>query len=132
VQDLLLARNKCTNIKHVIAKRKIEKIVQYLQTCEFSILIEESADIIDTKVMYILIKYVSPVNKKLITQLLPLDVTNCSTNKIFKTFRSFLEEKEIPIRNIVEMKCDNVSVMITCNNSFMSHLKVEIPELVTY
>lgn len=29
------------------------------------------------------------------------------------------------------MACDNASVMIGCNNSFMQHLKLEIPRLVT-
>jgi len=31
-----------------------------------------------------------------------------------------LEKKEIPLQNIVGMASDNASVMIGCNNSFMS------------
>jgi len=84
--------------------------------------------------MCLLVKYVSPLNKKLITQLLELlslDATDCSASKIFEIFKNFLEEKEIPIKNIVGMACDNASVMIGCNNSFMSRLKIEVPELVT-
>ncbi|XP_072760466.1 uncharacterized protein [Anoplolepis gracilipes] len=135
VQDLSLARNKCANIvKNIIAKREVETIVQYLQTCKFSILIDESTDISDTKVMCLLVKYVLPVNKKLTTQLLellPLDATDCSASKIFEIFKNFLEEKEIPIKNIVGMACDNAPVMIGCNNFFMSRLKVEVPELIT-
>lgn len=84
--------------------------------------------------MCILVKYVSSENKKVTTQLLELlslDVTDCSASNIFKIFKNFIEEKQIPIKNIVGMTCDNASVMIGCNNSFMSHLKVEVPELVT-
>ena len=135
VQDLSLARNKCANIiKNILAKREVETIIQYLQTCKFSILIDESTDISDTKVMCLLVKYVSPLNKKVTTQLLELlalDATDCSASKIFETFRNFLKEKEIPIKNIVGLACDNASVMIGCNNFFMSRLKLEVPELVT-
>jgi len=48
--------------------------------------------------MCILVRYVSPLNKKVSTrllELLTLDATDCSANKIFETFKNFLEEKEI-------------------------------------
>lgn len=51
MQDLSLGRNKCANIVQNIAKREVETIIQCLQTCKFSILIDESTDISDTKVM---------------------------------------------------------------------------------
>lgn len=52
VQDLSLARHKCANIvTNITAKREIEKVVEYLKTTKFSILIDESTDISDTKLM---------------------------------------------------------------------------------
>ena len=135
VQDLSLARHKCMKIiKNVIAKHETETLIQSLKTCRFSILIDESIDISNTKLLCVLVKYVSSVNNKVITQLLellPLDSTDCSANKIFETFKSSLDEKEIPIKNIIGMACDNAPVMVGCNNSFMFRLKVEIPELIT-
>jgi len=135
VQDLSLARKKCSHIvKNVIAERETEKIVQNLKTCKFSILVDESTDISDNKVTCILVRYISPLNKKITTQLLELlllDATDCSAKKIFALFKKLLEEKEIPIKNIVGLACDNASVMVGCNNSFMSHLKLEVPELIT-
>jgi len=126
VQDLSLARKKCSSIvKNVIAKRETEKIVEDLKS-KFSILIDESTDISDTKLMCILVRYISPLNKKIITKLLelyPLNATDCSASKIFESFKNCLEEKEIPINNIIGLACDNASVMVGCNNSFMSHLK---------
>lgn len=134
-QDLSVARTKCSSIvKNIIAKHESEKIIEYLKTRRFSILVDESTDISDNKLMCILIRYVSPLNKKVssrLLELLTLDATDCSANKIFETFKNFLEEKEIPIKNIIGLACDNASVMIGCNNSFMSHLKSEIPELIT-
>jgi len=56
MQYLSLDRIKCINIvKEVLAKRKVEKIVQILQTCNFSILIDESTNIFDTKLMCVLV-----------------------------------------------------------------------------
>jgi len=97
-------------------------------------LIDESTDISDNKVMCVLVRYISPLNKKITTQLLELlllDATDCSANKIFELFKNLLEEKEIPIKNIIGLACDNASVMVGCNNSFMSRLKLEVPELIT-
>jgi len=101
VQDLSLARKKCSYIvKNVIAERETEKIIQNLKSCKFSILVDESTDISDNKVMCIFVRYISPLNKKITTQLLELlllDATDYSANKIFESFKNLLEEKEIPV-----------------------------------
>jgi len=86
-QNLSLPRKKCSYIvKNIIAKHETEKIVEYLKTCRFFILVDESTDISDNKIMCILVRYVSPLNKKVSTSLLDLlflDATDCSANKIF-------------------------------------------------
>lgn len=134
-QDLSLARTKCSHITtNVIAKRETEKVVENLKTRNFSILIDESTDITDNKVMCTLVRYVSPINNKITTQLLDLlllEAADCSASKIFDSFKNLLEQKEIPIKNIVGLACDNASVMVGCNNSFMTHLKSEVPGLIT-
>jgi len=132
--DLSAARSKCTNIiKNVIAKRETEKLVSILQNHKFSILIDESTDISDTKVMCVLARYVSPLDKKVKTQLLELialDATNCSAIKIFESFKKLLEDKKISITNIIGMASDNASVMIGSHNSFASHLKSQVSGLI--
>jgi len=79
--------------------------------------------------MCVLVQYFSPLDKKVKTQLLELLSldADCSMNSIFKTF---LENKEILFKNIVNMASDNASVMIEYNNSFFSRLKSEIPNVV--
>lgn len=134
VRDVSLGRLKCTQIvKNIIAKRETEKIIEILKTHKFSILVDESTDITNTKFMCVLVQYVSPNNKKVkiqLLELLSLDAANCTAKNIFKTFKTFLEKNQIPIKNIVGMASDNASVMIGCNNSFYSHLKVEVPSLI--
>ncbi|EZA62168.1 hypothetical protein X777_06119 [Ooceraea biroi] len=135
VQDLSLARKKCSSIvKNVIAKFETEKVVEILKTSKLSVLIDETTDISDNKIMCILVRYVSPVTKKISTRslkLLYLDAADCSASKFFESFKSCLEEEKIPIKNIVGLACDNASVMVGCNNAFMTHLKSEVPELIT-
>lgn len=64
VHDLSLARSKCTNIvKEIIAKQEIEKIIEILQTRRFSILIDESTDIGDKKLMCVLVQFLSSDKK---------------------------------------------------------------------
>ncbi|XP_011884095.1 PREDICTED: uncharacterized protein LOC105571237 [Vollenhovia emeryi] len=134
VQDLSLGRLKCTNIvKDIVAKRETEKLVEILKGRKFSVLIDESTDITDNKLMCILVQYVSPFDKRVKTQLLELlslNAVDCSAKKIFEVFKTFFLEKEIPIKNIIGMACDNASVMIGRNNSFFSHLKSEVPNLI--
>jgi len=134
VQDLSLGRLKCTNIvKDILAKRETEKLTEILKTCKFSILIDESTDITDTKFMCVLVKYVSPLDKKVKTkllELLALDATDCSAKRIFHNFKTFFLENEIPLKNIIGMASDNASVMIGRTNSFYSHLKSENPNLI--
>lgn len=134
VQDLSLGRLKCSYIvKDVLAKRETEKLIEILKIRKFSILIDESTDITETKFMCVLVRYVSPIDKKVKIQLLELlclDATDCSAKKIFEIFKTFFLEKEIPLKNIIGMASDNASVMIGRNNSFYSHLKFENPNLI--
>jgi hypothetical protein len=81
----------------------------------------------------VLTRYVSPLDKKVKTQLLNLlllDATNCSAKNIFEIFKKMFKDKDIPITNIIGMASDNASVMIGAHNSFASHLKSEVPGLV--
>lgn len=94
---LKMKRTKCIKIvKEIISKREEEKLVSILQTCKFSILIDESTDITDKKSMCLLVRFVSPVDKKVKTQLLELlalDATDSTASKIFEIFKTFLEKK---------------------------------------
>ncbi|EZA48466.1 General transcription factor II-I repeat domain-containing protein 2A, partial [Ooceraea biroi] len=111
----------------------IEKLVNILQKQNFSILIDESTDISKTKILCVLVQYLSPINETVETkllELLPLNAVNCSANNLFESFQKLLEKHQIPIQNIVGMASDNASVMIGCNNSFISRLQSEVPGII--
>ena len=134
MQSLSLSQKKCKYIvKEVLAKREIEELTKILQTRKFSILLDESTDITDTKFLCLLVQYLCPTDKKVKTklfELISLDAKDCTANKIFQTFKSLFEKREISLQNIVGMASDNASVMIGHNNSFFSRLQSEVPSVV--
>lgn len=89
-----------------IAKREIEKLTKVLQTRRFSILIGESTDITDTKLLCLLVQYLSPTDKKIKTklfELISLDAKDFTASKLFETFKTLFETKQISLKNIVGM-----------------------------
>jgi len=52
------------------------------------------------------------------------------SKNIFQIFKTVFLENKIPLKNIIEMIIDNVSVMIGRNNSFYSHLKFGTSNLI--
>lgn len=135
VKDLTLSQTKCAQIiKNVVAKAEDENTVENLKHQKFPVLLDESTNITSDKMLCILVKYVSPKTKKCITELLELiqlDATDCSAEKLFLAFENCFKNKTIPLSNIVGIACDNASVMIGIRNSFVSRLKKEVPALIT-
>ncbi|KAL0104002.1 hypothetical protein PUN28_016986 [Cardiocondyla obscurior] len=111
--DIILLDFLYKVVKEVLAKREVEKIISNLKISKFSVLIDKSTDITRNKLMCVLVKYVSPNNGQVLTQLLEsvsLDAKDCSASKLFESFKNLLIEKEIPITNISE-----VPLLITLN-----------------
>lgn len=133
-KEVSLNRKKCSSIvKKIIAKIETEETVSYLKNVKFSILVDESTDICDTKFMCTLVRYVSPTNGSIQTELLeliPLNATDCSAVKIYESFKLCLNQKDIPLQNIIGLGCDGANVMVGNHNSFYSHLKTDVPSVI--
>lgn len=133
-KDLKLSRKKCRQlIVNVLGKRETEKIINNLITTKFSILVDESTTIANDKMLCLAAQYFSIESEKVVTELLELislDATDCSAEKLYSAFEHCLKSKQIPISNIVGMACDNASVMVGCHDSFVSRLKKEVPALI--
>ncbi|XP_039310247.1 uncharacterized protein LOC105196884 isoform X2 [Solenopsis invicta] len=97
LKDVQLHRKKCTYIiKNVIAKVETENLINILKTENFSILIDESTDISTRKNLCILVQYIHSQNQQVQVQLLELlyiDATDGSSEKIYQTFKNYVEEK---------------------------------------
>lgn len=133
-QKVQLHRHKCTSIvKNIIAPVELEETVQIIQNNPFSVLVDDSTDISTRKLLCILGRFVHPEDWKIHTILLELkaiDATDCSAQKLCEEFKEYLKSKDISLSNLIGVASDGANVMIGKNNSFFSHLKSELPNLV--
>ncbi|XP_023312712.1 uncharacterized protein LOC111692819, partial [Anoplophora glabripennis] len=113
VTDLELKRTKWTGlITNVVAKVEINDLIKILQKQTFSILCDESTDISTSKQLCI-VRYINE-SRKIVTQLLEIchiNARNGSAKNIYNTFKRCLQDKEIPLKNIVGMASDAANVM---------------------
>jgi len=133
-KDMTLNRTKCTSIvKNVIANVESAESLNNLRRLPFSILVDESTDITDHKFMCALVRYMSPTTGRVRTELLELislDATDCSAEKIYNAFKNCLVSKSIPLTNILGLASDGANVMVGKNNSFFSHLTNDVPSAI--
>ncbi|XP_060874828.1 uncharacterized protein LOC132948405 [Metopolophium dirhodum] len=63
-------------------------------------------------------------------ELISIDATNCTANSIFNQFKKSLDDKQIPIPNIIGIASDGANVIKGKNNSFVFRLKFEVPNFI--
>lgn len=61
-----------------------------------------------------------------------MDAKDCSRQKVYLEFRKCLDTFVIPVTNISEVASDGAPAMIGRNNSFFSHLKKDVPNVVLF
>ena len=80
-----------------------------------------------------MVRYFEPSSFKIrveLLQLINLDASDCSADKVFKAFEGALCEKQIPLSNVTGMSCDHAQVMIGNKSSFKTKLKEKNPNVV--
>lgn len=134
-RDIELHRTKCTSIIiNIIAPVEVFNLVDIIKNNPFSVLVDESTDVSCHKFLCLLVRFVHPINGIVHTKLLELvsiDAKDCSAKAIFAEFKQCLSDKNIPLDNIIGVACDGASVMIGKNNSFMTHITKESPDVIT-
>ncbi|XP_066599985.1 SCAN domain-containing protein 3-like [Prorops nasuta] len=135
LQSMFLGRMKLTKIiNNVICLYETERISETLRHNKFSVLVDETSDITNEKKMTLLTRYVDSESLSVKTdllQLINLDASDCSAQKIFTAFYNELIKKPIPLSNIIGLGCDNASVMTGKNESFQTKLSKWSPRLIT-
>lgn len=133
LKDSKLGRTKTTNIiKNVLAEYEVQNLSKTLQQTFFSVLLDESTDISLNKLLCINVKFVDnngKINDKLL-ELLTIDSKCANAENLFGAFKNCMHSKNIPLKNIIGLACDNASVMLGKHNSFMTRLQAETDALV--
>jgi len=117
---MALNRKKCTSIvKNVIANAESAETI--------------NNDLTDHKCMCALVRYMSPMTGRVRTEsleLISLDATDCSAEKIYNVFKNCLVSKSIPLTNILGLASDGANVNVGKNNSFFSHRTKDVPSAI--
>ncbi|XP_066585576.1 protein FAM200A-like [Prorops nasuta] len=135
LQSMSLGRTKATKIvNNVLCTYETKRIADNLKTNKFSVFVDETTDITNEKKMTLLTRYVD--RKSLcvqidLLQLINLDASDCSADKLFTAFSNELIRHEIPFSQITGLTCDNASVMIGKHESFQTKLLQKCPQLIT-
>ncbi|XP_057322538.1 uncharacterized protein LOC130665927 [Microplitis mediator] len=97
----------------------------------FSLIIDESTDVARKKVLCIIIRYYSHQKKIIVTTFYRLiKISDASANGIYSALTSQLKADKLPIENLVGIGVDGASVMVGCNQSVVSLLRKDLPDLI--
>ncbi|CAH1099853.1 unnamed protein product [Psylliodes chrysocephalus] len=102
VKDVALHRTKV----------ETEEITQFLKNQRFSILLDESTDISEKKLLCLLVRYINKEFKICTTllELIELDAKDCSAAVLFTAINNCFDTKGIPFQNIVGVASDGAAV----------------------
>lgn len=135
LQGMKVGRTKCGQIiTNVLCVREKERIIDNGRHTKFSVYEDETSDSTNDKWLSLVVRYVEPCRLSVRTELLQLihlDASDCSAEKIFKSFKNQLLKMQIPLQNIAALSCDNAPVMTGKYSSFKSKLLEKNPNVVT-
>jgi len=122
LKSMSMGRTKCSSlISNVLCPVETDRVVQNIKNTKFTIFIDETSDITNSKWMTFHVRYVNSDTLQVHSQLVKLidiDAADCSADKLFNAFKHEMLKLEIPFQNIVAVSCDNASVMTGKHLSF--------------
>ncbi|XP_076673658.1 uncharacterized protein LOC143371905 isoform X2 [Andrena cerasifolii] len=132
VERISLKRSKITAIvQNVINKSIVLERTEILHGKLFSVLIEETTDVSDRKILWFLIRYFH--KEQTYTYLLDLiRIKECTAENLYKCFLNTLKKYNLPVSNIVGVCADNTNVMLGRENSLISRLLADNEEISVF
>lgn len=131
-ERMQLKRTKCTSIiKNVLSSTIKEELSTELKDKSFSILVDESTDISNIRLLCILVRYI--YNSKIKTELLdlvPINADEGTAKGLYSIFKKCLNNFNLNVKNIVGYCSDNANVMMGNKDSFKTYLLNENPNII--
>ena len=118
-------------IQNVVNKSVILETTAMLHGKLFSILIDETTEVSNTKIVWFLIRYIH--DEKIYTYLLDLiRLKECTAENLHKCLLHSLKTHDLPVSNIVGVCADNTDVMLGRQNSLISRLLADNEEISVF
>ncbi|CAH1977514.1 unnamed protein product [Acanthoscelides obtectus] len=130
---LSMSRTKARAIVvNVTGKTAEENLIKNLRENEFALLVDESTDKSTIKHLALIARLVNTnyeVEDKFLTV---IPITDGSAKVLYQKTVEYFNEKEIPYKkNLLGFASDGANVMFGGNNSMITHLKNDIPNIFT-
>ena len=121
LQEMRLGATKCTNIvRQGVGLFHAKELVEILRQKKFSIIPDETTDVSTAKQLAMCVMYVNddlkPVNRFLDI----VEATDTGAKGLYQSMKMSLEEKSIPLSNIIGYSSDTCNVMFGANLSVAS------------
>lgn len=117
-------------IQDGIAYYERDEISKVCRNQKFSLLIDESTDISVTQILAVVIRFFYAKKLDVVDVLLDtVKVENGSAQGLYQAITALLQEKSIPMRNIVGFGSDNCSTMMGTKSGFQALLRKDVPDI---
>ena len=132
LNDVQMHRTKCTNIiKNIFCDHFEKDLRDDVGAGKFSLLLDESNDIVTSKLLGVSVIYHSTQQSKVISTYLGLvELDQCVAEAIVNTLKLLLARIKLNLQKLLAIGTDNTSVMVGVNNGVHAKLKVELPHLI--
>ena len=132
LQEMRLGATKCTNIiRQGVGLFYAKELVEILRQKRFSIIPDETTDVSTAKQLAMCVMYVDddlkPVNRFLDI----VEATDTGAQGLYQSMKIALQEKSIPLSNIIGFSSDTCNVMFGQNLGVATLLKKDMPHVAT-
>ncbi|KAK3888410.1 hypothetical protein Pcinc_007538 [Petrolisthes cinctipes] len=104
------------------------EIAKICQENKFSLLIDESTDVSVSQNLAVVVRFFDSKKTKVTDALLDIvEVDDGSAHCLYQAVKRLLEEKKIPLCNIIAFASDNCSTMLGSISGFQALLKKDVP-----
>lgn len=130
-QKISLQRTKLSYlIQDGIAYEEKRTVTEYCRKQKFSIIIDETTDISVTQILAIVVRYFDFKREVVVDNLLDsVEVEDGTAAGLYKAVKTLLNQRNIPLENIIGFGSDNCSSMMGKKNGFQRLLQNDIPSV---
>lgn len=119
VEELRLHRTKCTAIIiNVLEPSILKELVSQVSQQPYSIILDESTDVSEQKVMAYCITYYNAQMKEMVSDFLGFErVTSTTAADLYDKFVRFISKNDLNLQNLIGLGTDGASNLCGRNNS---------------
>ena len=97
---------------------------------KFSLIIDECTDISVTQILAVVVRYFDHNKQDVVDALLDsIVVEDGKALSLYKSVKAMLEDKHIPLTNVIGFGSDNCSTMMGSKNGFQKYLRDDLPSV---